>query len=138
MIIKRMKKESKVKELKHEFNTGDLVYTATAQEVDRDVIKAIKFKGLKNKVSYAFKESGSPGMFSFYWGNSDYRWLSANDVFATEEEAEKAQKQLQRKADADKEAERMKEIAEMEDDVKRRKENLRRKKLGLEELDDEE
>jgi len=125
-------------QIETKYAIGDLVYLASERSVDREVIKAIKVVGLKKAISYGTK-APARDWFSVLYGQGDgYNWYKATDIFDTQEEAEKRQADLQAKAEAKAEQDRLKEIAEMEDQLARDKENLRRKKLGLEPLEEDE
>ena len=100
-------------EYKTKHAIGDLVYTANAYDVDRDVIKAIKIVGLKGAIKYGFKEGKSSSIFSYMWGSSDgYKWFESSEIFGDKESATSLHESLKAVADAEKAKEDAKEKAE--------------------------
>lgn len=117
---------------------GDVVFTASARDIDREIVKAIKIVGMKNQISYGIKYSGGGGILgSLYISSDGYKWYSNSDIFTSLEDAQKRQEKLKKQ-----EAERgsdanQKEILDMESKLKFDQENLRRKKQGLPLLEDD-
>lgn len=93
---------------------GDLVYTASANGIDRDVIKAVKVEGLKEKVSYGIKDRNSGGglMSFFSYGVDGYTWYKSSDIFTNKEDADNLHNSLKAKVEAEAEQEKVKERQE--------------------------
>lgn len=92
---------------------GDLVYTADKYDVDRDVIKAIKVEGVKEKVSYGIESKHRTHMYSLFFSRDDgYNWFSSTEIFSTKEEAENLHNSLKAKDEAKQERQRLKKRQE--------------------------
>lgn len=117
-------------EIKTKHQIGDLVFTARADGVDKDVIKAIKIVGIQKRISYGI-EKGQSFIGSWFGDGDKYRWFAGADLFKGVEGAELRQKNLKAREDEKKQAEAKKELLDMEHKLKLDKENLRRKKMGL-------
>ena len=112
-------------ETKH--SIGDLVYLATSYEVDREVIKAVKITGLKNKIAYGFATKGPSNYLLAVWSSSDYNWVAQKDVFTDKDLAMKHHEKLK--------AKRIAENKKTEEADKQRRRN--ELELELKELEDE-
>lgn len=111
---------------------GDVVFTASARDIDREIVKAIKIVGMQNRISYGIKYSGGGGLLGSLYSSSDgYKWYSSSDIFTSLEDAQKRQEKLKKQEAERDSAASQKEILDMESKLKFDQENLRRKKQGL-------
>lgn len=107
------------------YKIGDLVYTASEYDVDRDVIKAIKIVGLKEEVRYGIKAKDS-GIWAL-WGSGDgYNWYEPGQIFKHKEEADAVHAALKAKKEAKEAQEKAKEKAQRLAKLKREQEVLER------------
>lgn len=115
-------------QLKLDFDIDDVVYTASAYGVERQIIEQIKISDRKHKVEYGFKSEGNNlGLLSALWSNN-VNWYDSANVFADLGNAQKAHERLvalKKKEDARKEKERR------EDEVEKLKAQLAKARAAL-------
>ena len=87
-------------EIKSTHAIGDLVYLATAREVDREVIKAIKVVGLKQEVQYGFERKSDVYCLMFTSSDAHY-WLKPSEIFVEREDAVAHHDRLRAKKEAE-------------------------------------
>lgn len=101
-----------------EFAIDDVVYVANEYGLEREIIKAIKITGTKQKIEYGIKNTG--GMLMSLYHGDNYRWFTSKNIFMSETEALKAHEALKAKADKKKEQEaqekRQKRLRELEEE----------------------
>jgi len=112
-------------EYKTKHAIGDLVYTASANGYDRDVIKAIKITSLKEDVKYGI-ERDVTGTYWMFGSSDGYSWYASSEIFSDKESAVARYENLK----LTKELEEKKEEAERK---KERKEDLLEQLRELEE-----
>lgn len=113
---------------------GDVVFTARPDEVEKEIVTAIKITGLRNRVSYSFKQRSNG--FSIFGIYNDESWYDQTDLFDNLKDAEARQAKLKARQTEKEKAEEAKELIDMERQLEVDKENLRRKKAGLPLLED--
>ena len=123
-----------MKTFETQFGIGDVVYTANAYGVERQIVTKVKIEGLRHKVFYGFKE---PRNWFLGMGGSDDTGYASSDIFETEEEADRRHKSLKLKRETQKRKEEQMRLAERK---KKLEEDLAKLESGdfddIDDLDD--
>jgi len=85
-------------EYKTSFGIGDVVYTASEDSVEKQIVTRIKISGLKHTISYGFKDEQTS--YAFFWRAGE-TWYKSSEVFDTYESANRKHESSKAKSDAE-------------------------------------